>query len=114
MREAIAQVRRFFEAHGDVRFEQMDDHETKPVLNRSGWRRGYADDRLWYVLPETWRSEVCAGLDPVATARILADRGMLRRDPQGKLQRSERTPLKSAQRVYVVTAELFEGGEDAR
>ncbi|TNC12675.1 DUF927 domain-containing protein [Methylobacterium terricola] len=114
IREAIGQVRRFFEAHGESRFEPMEDSDAKPVHNRTGWRRGTGSDREWLVLPELWKAEVCAGLDAVATARILAERGMLRRDPQGKLQRSERTPYKSGQRVYVVTADLFEGGDDGR
>ena len=58
-------------------------------------------------------SEVCAGLDPVATARVLADRGILRPDPKGKLQRPERTPY-GTKRVYVVTAAILEGGDDGR
>ncbi|WP_018263398.1 DUF927 domain-containing protein [Methylobacterium sp. WSM2598] len=115
VREAIAQVRRFFEAHGESRFEPMDDKEAKPVPNRAGWRRETSDGkRVWLVLPEAWKADVCAGLDPVATARLLADRGMLKRDPQGKLQRSERTPYKASQRVYVITADMFEGGDDGR
>ncbi|WP_018262251.1 DUF927 domain-containing protein [Methylobacterium sp. WSM2598] len=122
VREAIAQVRRCMEAHGESRFEPMDDHDDddddddddRPVSNRMGWRRGKGSEREWLVLPESWKAEVCAGLDPVATARFLADRGMLKRDPQGKMQRSERTPYKAGQRVYVITADLFEGGDDGR
>jgi uncharacterized protein (DUF927 family) len=109
--EAIAQVRRFFEAHGESRFESVDGTEIRPVPNRAGWRRGHGAGRVWLVLPEMWRSEVCAGLDPVATARILAERGMLKRD-KGKFQRPERTPAGQL-RVYVVTAAVFDGGADA-
>ncbi len=93
VREAIAQVRRFFEAHGESRFEPTDETEVRPVPNRAGWRRGHGSGRVWLVLPEMWKSEVCASLDPVATAKILAERGMLKRDPNGRLQRSERTPV---------------------
>ncbi|MGU3326109.1 DUF927 domain-containing protein [Methylobacterium mesophilicum] len=111
VREAITQVRRFFEAHGDSRFETADDPDARPVTNRAGWRRGHGDGRVWLVLPEMWKSEVCSGLDPVATARILAEHGMLKRD-KAKLQRPERTPAGQL-RVYVITAAVFDGGSDA-
>ena len=113
VREAIAQVRRFFEAHGEARFEPTDETEARPVLNRAGWRRGHGSGRVWLVLPEMWKSEVCAALDPVATAKILAERGMLKRDPNGRLQRSERTPGGATLRVYVMTSAVFDGGSDA-
>src|SRR4051812_29167600 len=60
VREAIAQVRRFFSAHGDARFEVIDHHagEPRPVNNRVGWRKDTGDERLWFVLPELWKSEV--------------------------------------------------------
>ena len=113
VREAIGQVRRFFEAHGESRFEPVDETDARPVPNRAGWRRGHGDGRVWLVLPEMWKSEVCAGLDPVGTARILAERAMMKRDPNGRLQRSERTPGGATLRVYVVTSTVFEGGSDA-
>ncbi|MGH1571919.1 DUF927 domain-containing protein [Methylobacterium sp. P31] len=111
IREAVLHVRRFIEAYGESRFEPADDADARPVANRVGWRRGHGEDRVWFVLPEMWKAEVCAGLDAVLVARVLADKGMLRRDPSGKLQRSERTPYKAGQRVYVLAAALFEEEE---
>lgn len=114
IRESIAKVRQFFEAHGDTRFEQIGDIEARPVTNRVGWRKGSGEERVWLVLPESWKNEVCTGLDPVATARVLAERGMLRPDRQGKFQRMERTPVSPQPiRVYVVLPTIFEGGSDA-
>jgi len=69
--------------------------------------------REWLILPETWKTEICAGYDSVATARALADRGVLNPDPAGKFQRSERTPYGS-KRVYVVTSEILEGSDHAQ
>ena len=74
-REGVAQVRRFFEAHGEARFDNLDDPDMRPVNNRLGWRKGSGDERLWFVLPEMWRAEICAGLDPaqpLAPSRIVA------------------------------------------
>jgi len=112
IREALLQVRRFFEAHGEARFEPVDgDADARPVTNRVGWRRGCGSERTWLVLPELWKTEVCAGFDPVGTARVLAERGILKPDGTGrKLQRSERTPY-GIKRVYVISAGIFE--EDA-
>ena len=112
VREAIMQVRRFIEAHGESRFAPLDDVDARPVPNRVGWRKGVGAERVWYVLPEQWRAEVCEGINPAATAKALAERGMLRRDSAGKLQRSERTPY-GTKRVYVITALIFDGGEHA-
>lgn len=112
VREAVAQVRRFFEAFGDSRFEPADGTDARPVQNRVGWRRGQGDDRVWYVLPEMWKTEVCQGLDPVGTARLLAEREIIRRSSEGKFQRTERTPGGST-RVYVVTAAVFDGDRHA-
>ena len=102
-------MRRFFEAHGEARFEPVEgDPDARPVPNRVGWRKGSGSERIWLVLPELWRTEVCAGFDAVATARALAERGILKPDGAGrKLQRSERTPYGN-KRVYVITAEIFE------
>lgn len=113
IRQAVEQVRRFFELHGETRFVDTEDADARPVPNRAGWRRGHGDGRVWLVLPEVFKGEICSGLDAVATARILADREMLKRDPNGKLQRSERAPGGSTLRVYVVTAAVLEGGSDA-
>ncbi len=63
VRSAISQVRKFFELHGETRFESADDLDARAVQQRAGWRRGQGDERVWFVLPEVFRSEVCHGLD---------------------------------------------------
>jgi uncharacterized protein (DUF927 family) len=111
----IAQVRRFIEQHGESRFDPTPaEPDTRPVHNRAGWRRHHEEDREWLILPEVWKTEICRGLDARATARLLAERGMLRRDESGhKLQRNERTPL-GVKRVYVLTTRILQEGCDAR
>jgi putative DNA primase/helicase len=110
VKEIIGQIRRFFEAHGEARFEPLRiDADARPVVNRVGWRSGSGSDQKWFVLPELWRTEICGGLDPKLAAQTLADRGMLNPDLQGKLQRSERTPYGN-KRVYVITGAILDGG----
>jgi putative DNA primase/helicase len=107
-------VRHFIELNGEARFDPIDAAgDTRGVQNRAGWRRTNGEHREWLILPETWKTEICAGYDSIATARALADRGMLNADPAGKFQRSERTPYGS-KRVYVVTSEILEGSDHAQ
>jgi hypothetical protein len=59
------------------------------------------------VPPEIWKSEVCAGLDPKLVARVLADRNMLERAPDGLLK-VHRIGGRSV-RCYTITARIFAG-----
>jgi putative DNA primase/helicase len=108
VREAISRVRLFIETHGDSRFEPVDKSDDfRPVTNRAGWRKGAGSDRLWLVPAETWKTEICSGIDAGLAARVLADRGMLLRGDDG-LQRVHRIEGRS-QRAYTITAEIMGG-----
>jgi putative DNA primase/helicase len=109
VRQAIAQVRHFIEAHGEARFDSADDPDARPVQNRAGWRKGAGEDRRWLIFPEVWKLDVCAGLDAKFVACVLADRGMLAKASDGyqKVEKIAGTP----KRVYVVTPRIFDGGE---
>jgi uncharacterized protein (DUF927 family) len=113
VREAISQVRRFIEAHGDSRFDDITipDPDRRPVINRAGYRRGEGEDRRWLVLPEVFVKEICAGFNATEVAKILADKGMLVPGNDGKFSRSERVRGKK-QRVYVLTPAVFEGWDE--
>jgi uncharacterized protein (DUF927 family) len=106
----IAQVSRFIEAHGQSRFEETGPEILVPrnVANRAGYRRGVGAQEEWWVLPETWKAEVCAGLDPTHTARALAERGMLVRGTDGFA--SVRKIAGRPTRVYVLTASVLADG----
>jgi putative DNA primase/helicase len=109
---AIQCVRLFIEQHGEARFACLDDADGRPVANRAGYRKGNGSAREWWVLPQVWRAEICAGHDPRFVARVLAEAGMLRTQGEGlacKVRIGDTT-----QRAYVVTAGIFEGAHDAR
>jgi uncharacterized protein (DUF927 family) len=106
---AISQVRLFIEKHGEARFEPVGAASNiLPIRDRAGWRRGDGDAREWLVLRETWRAEVCAGLNSTAVAKALAGRGMLKPGSDGSNSRPER--IQGGQkpiRVYVVTMKIM-------
>jgi uncharacterized protein (DUF927 family) len=110
--EAIAQVRGFIEAYGRSRFEEIGvgAAHDRPISNRVGFRRGSGEAEEWLVLPEAWKGEVSARLDPRRVARILADRGMLVWGTRGatKVQRIGGRPM----RVYVLTSKILAGEAD--
>ena len=59
---------------------------------------GLASERVtaprqeWWVTPEVWRAEVCAGHDAQFVARALAERGMLRSRPKAYSARFASVP----------------------
>ena len=108
VREAVSRVRLFIETHGDSRFEPVEkSQDFRPVTNRAGWRKGAGSERVWLVPAETWKAEICSGLDAGLVARVLADRGMLERGNDG-LQRVHKIEGRS-QRAYTITAEIMGG-----
>lgn len=109
VRDAIAQVRRFIEAHGDARFEPLEPKPERPYLNRAGWRSGSGANSEWLIPSETWKSEICVGINATDAARFLAERGMLKLQAAG-YQCVMRTHGYS-RRVYVLTAAIFDGAE---
>jgi uncharacterized protein (DUF927 family) len=105
---AIAQVRRIIERDGESRFQRLDNVDVRPISNRLGYTRGEGINRQWWVLPEMWKAEVCAGFDPVMVAKVLADRGMLLPDSGGKFSCSETIDGRK-RRVYVLTSAILGG-----
>jgi putative DNA primase/helicase len=107
---AISQVKLFIEQHGDSRFEPISAALERSISNRAGWRKGDGVHREWLIPPETWKAEVAVGHDPILVARVLAERGMLKRAKDG-FQCVEKIQGRS-QRVYVVTAAIVTESDD--
>ncbi|TCO80485.1 uncharacterized protein (DUF927 family) [Plasticicumulans lactativorans] len=118
----LAQVRHFFELHGEARFSVWDDttcpdavswpaatdpaareaaqrdaeanrnRHARVTVNRAGFRR-LVDGAWWYyVLPQAWHSEVCEGIDARKSAALLLRLGMLKPDGKGKPQGYAKLP----------------------
>ncbi len=107
-RQAIEQVRLFIEQYGEARFEPLDEADARTVLNRAGWRKG-GNEREWLIPPETWKNEICSGLDPKFVAKTLAEAGILKRASDGNQQ--VRKIDGANKRVFVIGAAIFDGGE---
>src|SRR5204863_6566148 len=107
-RQAIEAVRLFIEQHGDSRFQSAaEDADARPVAQRAGYRKNGDGGREWWILPQVWKAEICAGHDSQLVARVLADAGMLRTQAEG-LQCNVRVG-RETRRCYVVTSAILEG-----
>lgn len=89
----LSQIRRILEAHGDSRFTPWDgEFPDRPTINRAGFRKSTADGFEYFVLPGAFRSELCAGFDHRAVARVLIEAGALLPEGDGCATRKERLP----------------------
>ena len=120
---ALAAVRRFVELHGTSRFEAIGEMAPKDgsgfvvdqrIVNRVGFRRRAEGGGIEYiVLPEAWKSEVCAGLDAAAVARTLTAHGLLTKGGDGKPQVKVRLPISpNPIRAYVVGSGILDGAQE--
>lgn len=131
------QVRKFLELHGAGRFtwwhRAADDHSPNTLM-RAGFRRfvdasgkairtnsdhqreygermqpadGEETSVEYFVLPEVFRSEICAGFDYRAVCRVLAQRGHLELGPHNRFDRRERLPGIGPSLCYRIKASIF-------
>jgi len=104
----LEQVRGFLSAHGESRFT---DWNAQPgdvrTINRAGYRRKGDDGPTYYVEPEAFKRDVCAGFDPRAVSKVLADAGALKLGGDGRDTVKTRLPDNRSARVYVVLPTLW-------
>ncbi len=111
---ALAQVRRYFEQHGESRFTPwFGDSPDRPTINRAGFRRAQDDQTEWFVLPGAWKEEICRGLDASRVARLGLQAGWIAPDAAGSPTSSHRLPGVGPTRVYRVTSAVLQGSEPA-
>ena len=133
----LRQVRRFLETHGEGRFSiwhrSADDHAPKTLM-RAGVRRMLNEegkpiktnsqhgaefgDRMpaalgevtsceYFILAETFKTEVCQGFDPVAVCRVLLEHGCLIPDKGRSFDCKPRLPGLGLARCYHIPSALF-------
>ncbi|MBF8262842.1 MAG: uncharacterized protein HW387_507 [Parachlamydiales bacterium] len=94
--EILRQVRHYFEQHGDSRFTvigSMDDHKT---INRAGYKKMVDNSWHYFILPESFKQDICCGFDVQIAIEILVEKGWLMRDAEGKNTRAENLPCSNS------------------
>jgi uncharacterized protein (DUF927 family) len=115
---AVAAVRAFIGAHGESRFQTLGEHndpEARNIINRAGWKKRDGEGWRFLILPETWRREVVAGMDPEAAARALHRAGFLvsSGERDGRMQRKEHVGLSGKARIYAIRDTILSDGAEA-
>jgi uncharacterized protein (DUF927 family) len=111
--QAIAQVRRFLETHGESRFrdwnDASDNNADGRTINRAGFRRVSDDDHRteYYILPEVFKTEICAGLNPKEVVKALREGGFLVVGGDGKSTKQERLPGIGPKKVYRLNPDIL-------
>jgi putative DNA primase/helicase len=104
----LSQVSQFFEAHGESRFSDLNGQNTR-TINRAGFKKIDLKNETttYYVMPETFKNEICAGLDYRSVTRTLLIEGWLASDMNNAPYRRERLPGMGQVRCYVFTNKIW-------
>ncbi len=103
----LAQVKAFFEAHGESRFSHWEA-ENSHTINRAGFKKIQEGTLKFYVFPEIFRQEICMGLDYRSVSHCLMAERWIEPDQQGKPYRREYLPTIGRSRCYVFTKNMWE------
>ncbi|CAE6511762.1 conserved hypothetical protein [Nitrosomonas nitrosa] len=77
----ISRIRLFIEQHGDGRFcdvHRMDDNHAPRVLNMVGYKEDRDDGRHYFVMPESFKTHICAGFDYKEAVKLLVSKGYMK------------------------------------
>lgn len=109
----IEQVRAFLLRYGLGRFQPLDVLDEIPnyTRDRAGFRDSDGDGQDFYVYPEVWRDEVCAGFDAKAIALELARRSWLRLDKENKTTTPKKLPNLGCKRVVHILPSFLADAE---
>ncbi|EKN48117.1 MULTISPECIES: DUF927 domain-containing protein [Pseudomonas syringae group] len=112
----VARLRQVIERFGESRFTRwesaaakIDEHGPR-TIDRLGFRKtmehGLGDSlhttNTYYVLPESWRSEIFRGMNINAVNKELLQRGVIEPGNDGKASSLVRLPGLGTQRCYIV------------
>lgn len=107
-RAIMAQVRAFFESHGASRFDNARSPNNEKILHRAGFYQ--TDDegyRIYMVLAEVFKNELCKGFDQRAVTRTLLDAGWLKPAADGSASHKPRIKGVGTPRLYVFTHRIW-------
>lgn len=104
----LSSVKAFLESHGESRFADIADTTNRVTINRAGFRKCTDAGQEYFVLPEAYRREVCAGFDSKTVTKVLLEAGWLAPDSEGKSQQRKTLPEMGFARCYVLTSKIWE------
>ncbi len=107
-RAIMAQIRGFFESHGASRFDNVRSPNCEKIQNRAGFY--HTDDegfRVYMVLTEVFKNELCKGFDQRMVTKILLQSGWLKPAADGKASHKPRIKGVGTPRLYIFTDKIW-------
>ncbi len=108
-REIIAHIKAFFEANESSRFEAItpDPEHIERIHNRVGYWKIENGEKIFFVLSEQYKKEICKGYDPKKVTKVLMAYNLLQHD-SGKSVKTVRLPGRSnTVKVYAIKESIF-------
>ena len=102
-KEILEQVKYFFEQNAESRFEDLTGANMKTIINRVGFKNMEEGQLVFYVLPESFKNDICAGFNPKVASEILYKEGFLE-SPKSATKRIRTIPI----RVYTFLSKTLE------
>jgi putative DNA primase/helicase len=96
----LSRLQHFFESHGNSRFSEWNEDADSKTYNRAGFKKWDGAQLHYYVLPEVFRNEICAGLDWKRAGKLALDLGFVMPSTDGKSTRTEMLPGIGKMRCY--------------
>lgn len=107
-RAIMAQIRAFFETYGTSRFDSVKEPNNERIINRAGfYKTDDAGFRVYMVLPEVFKNELCKGFEPRMATRVLLNAGWITPAPDGKASHKPRIRGVGTPRLYVFTDKIW-------
>ena len=107
-RTILAQVRAFFESHGASRFDNAQEPNNERIHNRAGfYKTDEVGFRVYMVLSEVYRKEICKGFEPKMVTKVLLNAGWITPGNDGKASQKPRIKGVGIPRCYVFTERLW-------
>jgi putative DNA primase/helicase len=107
-RAILSQVRAFFEKEGASRFENENHPNSERLYNRAGFF--YTDNagfRIFMVLSEVYRKEICQGFEPKMVNKVLINAGWIVPGNDGNASQKRRIKGIGIPRCYIFTEKVW-------
>ncbi len=103
----LSHIKCFFELHGDARFSDIDNINPH-TINRAGFKKTENNLHTYYVLPQVFSQEICAGFDYKQVCKYLMEEGWIRTGKNNITHRREYLPGLGQSGCYIFNSKLWE------
>jgi len=113
--QALKYVKGFLVAHGNSRFQLIEDRPVQDVAkipNRIGFRSRTRDGECEYIVLSDMFRELCGPYAEELVRRVLQKRGLLKGADPGHATVKRMLPELGRPRCYVISETIFSEGED--